>query len=177
MSESDSGGRRVSPAFRSMLRRELDDWVSEGVVDTDQSAISRRYGLDDVAGRSGGLLVRRSWRLWSPRPGFISCATTGSWPPVPATAAASCRPSRLPSRRRRTAIRALRPAPIAWGGGPAGPGVGRRPQRMRDLWRAPEDQSSRQRPTYGKCFCRASHSYPQGRGGLSQRVSVLPGGR
>ena len=23
----------------------------------------------------------RSWRLWSPRPGFISCATTGSWPP------------------------------------------------------------------------------------------------
>ena len=42
--------------------------------------------------------------------------------PVPATAAASCRPSRLPSRRRRTAIRALRPAPIAWGGRPCWPG-------------------------------------------------------
>lgn len=59
MSESDSGGRRVSPSFRSMLRRELDDWVSEGFVDKDQSAaISKRYGLDDVAGRSGGLLVQ-----------------------------------------------------------------------------------------------------------------------
>ena len=59
MSESDSGGRRVSPAFRSMLRRELNNWVDEGVVDADQSAaISKRYGLDDVAGRSGGLLVQ-----------------------------------------------------------------------------------------------------------------------
>ncbi len=58
----------------------------------------------------------RSGRLWSPRPGSISYATTGSWPPVPATAAASCRPSRLPSRRRRTAIRALRPAPIGCAG-------------------------------------------------------------
>ena len=43
----------------------------------------------------------RSWRLWSPRPGFISCVTTGSWRPGPGTASASCRPSRLPSRRRR----------------------------------------------------------------------------
>ena len=51
-----------------------------------------------------------------------SCATTGSCPPVPATAAASCRPSQLPSRRRRTAIRALRPALIAWGGRPCWPG-------------------------------------------------------
>ena len=59
MSESDSGGRRVSPAFRSILRRELDDWVSEGVVDTDQSAsISKRYGLGEVAEKSGGLVVQ-----------------------------------------------------------------------------------------------------------------------
>ena len=36
--------------------------------------------------------------------------------PVPATAAASCRPNRLRSRRRRTALRALLPAPIACGG-------------------------------------------------------------
>ena len=42
----------------------------------------------------------RSWRLWSPRPGSISYATTESWPPGSATATASCRPSRLPSRRR-----------------------------------------------------------------------------
>ena len=34
----------------------------------------------------------RSWRLWSPRPGFISCATTGSWRPGPGPATASCRP-------------------------------------------------------------------------------------
>ena len=27
-----------------------------------------------------------------PPPGFISCATTGSWPPGPGTAAASCPP-------------------------------------------------------------------------------------
>ena len=59
MSENESSGRRVSPAFRSMLRRELDDWVCEGVVDADQSAaITKRYGLNDVAGRSGGLLVQ-----------------------------------------------------------------------------------------------------------------------
>ena len=35
----------------------------------------------------------------------------------PATAAASCLPNRLRSRRSRTAIPALRPAAIAWGGG------------------------------------------------------------
>ncbi len=56
-----------------------------------------------------------------PRPGSISCATTGSWPRGPGPAAASCRPSRLPSRRR-TAFRALRPAAIAWGGRPCWPG-------------------------------------------------------
>ena len=60
----------------------------------------------------------RNWRLWFPRPGFISCATTGSWRPGPATATASCRPSRLPSRRLRTAIRDPSPAAIAWGGRP-----------------------------------------------------------
>ena len=27
--------------------------------------------------------LARSWRLWFPRPGFISCATTGSWRPGP----------------------------------------------------------------------------------------------
>lgn len=59
MGERDSGSGRVPPAFRTTLRRELDDWVNEGVVDSDQSAeISKRYGLDDVAGRSGGLLVQ-----------------------------------------------------------------------------------------------------------------------
>ena len=42
----------------------------------------------------------RSGRLWFPRPGFISYATTGSWRPGPGPASASCRPSRLPSRRR-----------------------------------------------------------------------------
>ena len=60
----------------------------------------------------------RSWRLWSPRPGSISYATPGSWPPGPGTATASCPPNRLRSRRRRTANRALRPAPIACGGRP-----------------------------------------------------------
>ena len=53
-----------------------------------------------------------------PRPGFISCATTGSWPPGPGTAAASCPPNRLRSRRRRIALRALLPAPIGCGGRP-----------------------------------------------------------
>ena len=60
----------------------------------------------------------RSWRLWFPRPGSISYATTGSWRPGPGPATASCRPSRLPSRRRRTAMRALRPAAIGCGGRP-----------------------------------------------------------
>ena len=60
----------------------------------------------------------RSGRLWFPRPGFISYATTGSWRPGPGPATASCRPSRLPSRRRRTALRALRPAAIGGAGRP-----------------------------------------------------------
>ena len=36
----------------------------------------------------------RSWRLWFPRPGSISYATTGSWRPGPGPATSSCRPSR-----------------------------------------------------------------------------------
>ena len=52
------------------------------------------------------------------RPGSISYATTGSWRPGPGPASASWRPSRLPSRRRRTAMRALRPAAIGGAGRP-----------------------------------------------------------
>ena len=59
--------------------------------------------------------LARSGRLWFPRPGFISYATTGSWRPGPGPASASWRPSRLPSRRRRTA---LRPAAIGGAGRP-----------------------------------------------------------
>ena len=59
MNESDSGIRRVSSTFRATLRRELGAWVDEGVVDSDQSAaISKRYGLGEVAEKSGGLLVQ-----------------------------------------------------------------------------------------------------------------------
>ena len=48
----------------------------------------------------------------------------------------------LRSRRRRIAIRALRPAAIAWGGRhPARPGVCRRHQRLPGLWRSPADRS------------------------------------
>ena len=61
----------------------------------------------------------RDWPLWSPRLGSISSLITGSWRPVPVPATASCRPRRLPSRRRRTAQRALYPAAIGCGGRPA----------------------------------------------------------
>ncbi len=40
------------------------------------------------------------------------------WRPGPGPATASCRPSRWPSRRRRTAMRALHPAAIGCGGRP-----------------------------------------------------------
>ena len=82
----------------------------------------------------------RSWQLWSHRPGSISCAITGSWPPVPGTAAASCPPSRLRHRRWRPRFErsALRPSPGV--GGPARPGVCRRPQRLPGLWRSPSDR-------------------------------------
>ena len=59
MNKSDTGVRRVSPAFRSMLRRELDVWLNEGVVDSDQSAaIEKRYALNEETQKSGGLLVQ-----------------------------------------------------------------------------------------------------------------------
>ena len=59
MNENDSGIRRVSSTFRAILRRELGDWVNEGVVDSDQSAaISKRYGLNEVTEKSGGLVVQ-----------------------------------------------------------------------------------------------------------------------
>ena len=99
----------------------------------------------------------RSWRLWSSRPGSISYATTGSWPPGPATATASCRPSRLPSRRRWTAMRALRPAAIGCGGRPCWRGCFRRPQRMRRLWRAPTDPRRPHRPACA-AYCAAGRS-------------------
>ncbi len=81
----------------------------------------------------------RSWRLWFPRPGSISYATTGSWRPGPGPATSSFRPSRLPSRRRRTARRALRPAAIGCGGRPCWRGCFPPTQRMRGLWRSPEN--------------------------------------
>ncbi len=59
MGEKDSGSGRVSPAFRATLRQELDVWVNEGVVDSDQSAaISKRYGLNEVTEKSGGMVVQ-----------------------------------------------------------------------------------------------------------------------
>ena len=87
---------------------------------------------------------RRSWQLWSHRPGSIYCATTGSWPPVPGTA--SCPPSRLRHRRWRPRFErsALRPSPGV--GGPARPGVCRRPQRLPGLWRSPADRGRPDRP-------------------------------
>ena len=54
-----------------------------------------------------------------PRLGSISSVITGSWRPVPVPATASCRPAPgVPSRRRRTAQRALYPAAIGCGGRP-----------------------------------------------------------
>lgn len=59
MGDKDSRSERVSPAFRTTLRRELDDWVSEGVVDSDQSAaISKRYRLNEETQKSGGMVVQ-----------------------------------------------------------------------------------------------------------------------
>ncbi len=59
MGEEDSGRERVSPGFRTTLRRELDVWVSEGVVDSDQSAaIEKRYALNEETQKSGGLVVQ-----------------------------------------------------------------------------------------------------------------------
>ena len=59
MGDRDSGSERVSPAFRTSLRRELGVWVSEGVVDSDQSAaIEKRYGLNEEAQKSGGMVVQ-----------------------------------------------------------------------------------------------------------------------
>lgn len=59
MGDKDSGSERVSPAFRTTLRRELDVWVNEGVVDSDQSAaISERYRLNEETQKSGGMVVQ-----------------------------------------------------------------------------------------------------------------------
>ena len=59
MGDRDSGSARVSPAFRTTLRRELDVWVNEGVVDSDQSAaISKRYRLNGETQKSGGMVVQ-----------------------------------------------------------------------------------------------------------------------
>ena len=59
MGEKDSGRERVAPGFRTTLRRELDVWVSEGVVDSDQSAaIEKRYALNEETQKSGGLVVQ-----------------------------------------------------------------------------------------------------------------------
>ena len=75
-----------------------------------------------------------------PRPGSISCATTGSWRPGPGPASASCRPSRLPSRRRRTARRALRPAAIGGAGRPCWRGCFPPTSANARLWRSPADR-------------------------------------
>ncbi len=56
----------------------------------------------------------RSWQLWSPAPVSSPALPQGPGPSVPGIAAASCPPSRSKSRRRWTAIQALRPAAIAW---------------------------------------------------------------
>ena len=59
MGEKDSGSGLVSPAFRTTLRRELDVWLKEGVVDSDQSAaIQKRYALNEENRKSGGMVVQ-----------------------------------------------------------------------------------------------------------------------
>ena len=79
------------------------------------------------------------WRLWFPRPGFISYATTGSWRPGLGPATASCRPAgcRVGGGGRLGERCVLRPSAVL--GDPAGAGVFLRPQRMRGLWRSPEN--------------------------------------
>ena len=79
----------------------------------------------------------RSWRLWSPRPGFISCATTGVLAPRARGRIVPTKPV-AGGGGRRYERSVLHPSPGV--ADPAGAGLFLRPRRMRDLWRAPEDR-------------------------------------
>ncbi len=58
MDETAVGIRRMSPTFRSTLRQEVAVWVDEEVIEANQAAaISKRYGLDELAKGAGGLLT------------------------------------------------------------------------------------------------------------------------